>query len=319
MSDFFKNLFSAVSQEDQTQQTKKQSAQPTPPALVSGTDGGGKQGGAFFQGLFDLGNSLTTEQPGGTMGADGGNFDQEVLQVEEGVVGDGMFNIESFVDKLGNWEGTKDHTDQIGKFTYGYGVLPDTAKALGINYDKNSDRRANALQVYAKLNDKIKKENPEIDFDKLGNNVATAVFSTYINLGSFKNAGTLAGKLASGDIQGAADALFLYKNVREADGLKASKGLVARRAKEYNLFLRSMGKESGFVRSVSLEGEKASPVFVLKDESGKELKRIPSKYPLANGNSFKAVSIESPIKVAKADPDEEFLSKAEKITKASQA
>lgn len=314
MADFLKTLVEKMTGSPASAET----SQPLPSPVKSEQSKQTSTGSGFFQKFTDLANSLTPEPQDATMGA-GGDQNQEIIQVEEGVVGDGMFNVESFVDKLGDWEGTKDHTDQIGKFTYGYGVLPETAKALGVTYDKNSDRRENALQVYQKLNEKIKKENPEIDFDKLGNNVATAVFSTYINLGSFKNAGTLAGKLASGDIEGAADSLFLYKNVREGADLKASKGLVARRAKEYNLFLRSMGKESGFVRTVSVEGDRNSPIFVLKDESGKEIRKVASKYPLASGNSLKSVSIDSPIKVAKADPDEEFLSKAEKITKASQA
>jgi len=213
---------------------------------------------------------------------------------EEGNVGNNMFTIDSFVDTLGDWEGKEDHKDQIGKFTYGYGVLPATARQFGVSYNNKSDRRENAVQVYSKMYDKIREEQPELDFDQLGPEVATAVFSTYINLGSFNNAETFVGKLKEGDVEGAADSLFLYKNVREQGKLKSSKGLVARRAKEYNLFLRSLGKTEGFVTSVEVEGTRDKPVFVLKDDQGNEVKRVDSKYPLAQGNSLKSVSIEQP-------------------------
>lgn len=273
---------------------------------------------SLLQKNFDaLRNLLTPKAESGTMGV-GDEPNKETMFIEEGVVGEGMFDLNSFVDTLGEWEGRKDHTDQIGKFTYGYGVLPETARQFGVSYDGTADRRENALKVYDGLFKQIKKEQPDLDFNVLGNKVATAVFSTYINLGSFKNAQTLANKLKEGDIEGAADSLFMYKNVREGGEVRASKGLVARRVKEYNLFQRALGK-TDFVRRVDVEGTRDNPVFVLKDAEGKELKRIDSKYPLAKSNSMKFVSIPAPTEVASVDQDKEFLSKAEKITKSAQA
>lgn len=204
------------------------------------------------------------------------------------------FSLDSFVDTLADWEGVEDHTDQIGKFTYGYGVLPATAKQFGVQYSDSSDRRENAKKVYAGLLEQIKSEQPDLDFNKLGDKVATAVFSTYINLGSFTNAETLVNNLKKGDVQGAADSLFLYQNVREDGQLRSSKGLVARRAKEYNLFLRSMGKTEGFVESVEVSGDRNKPVYILKDSGGNVVKEIPSKYPLAKGNSMKSVAVDTP-------------------------
>lgn len=208
--------------------------------------------------------------------------------------GDGsMFDIDSFVDTMGQWEGTEDHQSQeqgTGELTYGYGILPKTAKQFGVEYSPESDRRENAKQVYSKMLDKIKQEAPEINFDELGSEMSTAVLSTYINLGSFSQAPTLVNALKEGDIEKAKDSLFLYQTLTKGGKRYSSKGLIARRAKEYNLFVRAEGGTE-FVDEVAVEGSKEKPVYVLKNREGKEIKRIESKYPLAPDNSMKSVAV----------------------------
>lgn len=200
------------------------------------------------------------------------------------------FTIDGFVDWLGTVEGVKDHQSQeqsAGQTTYGYGVLPSTAKKYGVVYTETSDRRENAIKVYNKM---CRDCEDEIHFalTSVSVDLGIAILSLYINLGSFKNANTLVRHLYSGEFDEAARSLFNYVNLKVGDKYFVSKGLVARRAKEYNLFAKALGLKKAI--ALGVYGPRVLPIFKIT-MSGGEFLTFTSKYPLHPENSFTSVNI----------------------------
>ena len=71
----------------------------------------------------------------------------------------------------------------------------------------------------------------------------------------------------------------------------ASKGLSKRRAEEFNTL---MAGQTGFseVTRIEVEGTKAAPIFVWKDDGGNEVKRFASSKTLSPDNSMTAIDIQ---------------------------
>lgn len=244
-----------------------------------------------------------SDQPTADTQPGGGDSQVDMGDNSTMTTGQKQFTIDSFVDTIGKWEGTQDHTSQEqaqGETTYAYGVLPSTAKKFGVEYSNQdpADRRDNAVKVYSKMFDQMKAENASVPFDKLKPEETTALLSAYINLGSFKGSPSLVKEIEKGNVKGAAESLFLYHNLSKDGSMFSSKGLVARRAKEYNLFQRALGNTNNLIASVGVEGDRNKPVFILKDTKGKVIKKVEGKYPLDSGNSTKTVSVPSTTKTA---------------------
>jgi len=195
--------------------------------------------------------------------------------------------IDKFVSLMGEFEDTEDHIDSLGIRTLGYGVLPATARRYGFNpnEDKYTDRKVLAKDVYAKMYEDAKKTYPAV-FNGLTEDQETGVLSLYINAGKLYSGVVRALSKDNKDFESAKKSIasVVLGSPRDADGNRqkdangntiytASKGLSARRAKEYNILMR--GKE-GFnpVKTVSVEGTREAPVFVWEDKDGNEINRF---------------------------------------------
>jgi hypothetical protein len=198
-------------------------------------------------------------------------------------------DIPTFVAWKGETEGLKDHTASEGQFTYAYGILPATANGLGISRSLHKTSKSFAEAVYKAMLDQMKVRYPEIDIDKMEREVAHAVFSFYINLGSFGGGTRL--HLARGDVAGA----FLHNlkvvtySHRKTGVRYFSKGLAARRAKEYNAVAPVVGLQE--IRKVVLSGTKVHPRAQYIGSDGKSVYVYESAYPLSPDNSMTPVMI----------------------------
>lgn len=201
---------------------------------------------------------------------------------------------EEFVELMAESEGTTDHTASEGQFTYAYGILPATAKSLGVDPDDYSTRKEFATAVYGKMYSGAKESYPEV-FKGLDKESTKGVLSLYINLGGLPSSVEDALSGEEKDISAAADSLknVVHFTVRKGTdkGTKyASKGLSKRRAEEFNILMR--GQESFKpVTTVAVEGTKDKPVFVWQDEDGQEVKRFASSRKLSPDNSMKSIGL----------------------------
>jgi len=195
--------------------------------------------------------------------------------------------INKFVNLMGEFENTEDHTDSLGIRTLGYGVLPATARRYGFNPndDKYSNRKILAKDVYTKMYEDAKKTYPAV-FKGLTEDQETGVLSLYINAGKLYGGVIRALSKDNKDFESAKESIasVVLGSPRDANGNRqkdangdiiytASKGLSARRAKEYNLLMRN---QEGFnpVKTISVEGTREAPVFVWKDKDGNEINRF---------------------------------------------
>ena len=167
--------------------------------------------------------------------------------------------IRDFVDLMGDLESTEDHVDSAGTTTLAYGILPTTAAGLGIDPTDYPDRKSFARAVYSKMYDEAKVKQAST-FNAIPKDKHGSVMALYANVGEagYNKLETVKGHLENNDLASAGTALtqiVLYsqrddngKKVLDANGqpiMFASKGLSARRAKEYNIL---MAKEPGFKR-----------------------------------------------------------------------
>ena len=199
-----------------------------------------------------------------------------------------------FVDLMGEAEGTEDHTASEGQFTYAYGILPATANAVGLNPDDFDTRREFATAVYGKMYDNAKERYSDV-FNGMNLRDREAVMSLYINLGRLPSGVEAALSDREKDIEGAADSLkgVVHYTVKKGanKGTKyASKGLSKRRASEFNMLMNGRDDFSP-VTTVSVEGSKAEPTFVWKDEDGNEVKRFSSSRALSPDNSMEDIDV----------------------------
>ena len=195
--------------------------------------------------------------------------------------------INKFVNLMGEFEDTEDHIDSLGIRTLGYGVLPATARDYGLNpnEDKYTDRKVLAKDVYTKMYEDAKKTYPAV-FNGLTEDQETGVLSLYINAGKLYGGVVRALSQDTPDFERAKESIasVVLGSPRDAEGNRqkdangdiiytSSKGLSARRAKEYNLLMRG---EEGFnpVKTVSVEGTKETPIFVWQDKDGNEINKF---------------------------------------------
>ena len=209
---------------------------------------------------------------------------EEVAAVTETVTDDTF--TDTFVTTMGKSEGKVDHVDHNNITTLGYGILPATARAAGFDPDdaKYQDRKVLAKAVYKKMYKDANDAYPDV-FKDLTTSQKQGVLSLYINLGEITNGVSTALSKSTPDFDEAKGALakVVLGSPRNDNGIRkkdaegrtiytASKGLSKRRAKEYNTL---MGGDSTFkpVKTISVEGTKAEPVFVWKDSDGTEVHR----------------------------------------------
>ena len=220
--------------------------------------------------------------------------------------------VDTFVTAMGKAETTTDHTDPLGIFTLGYGILPATAKANGFDptETKYKDRSLLAKDVYGKMYQTAKTSYPDV-FKGLTDSQKIGVMSLYINSGKLASGVVTALSKSTPDFDGAKNSLasVVLGSPRNTDGSRkkdknnktiytSSKGLSKRRAKEYNILMKS---QTNFkpVKTISVEGTKAKPIFVWKDKDSKEVHRytptISGKDKVYQGldssNSMKDVSL----------------------------
>jgi len=220
--------------------------------------------------------------------------------------------VDTFVTAMGKAESTTDHTDPLGIFTLGYGILPATAKANGFDptETKYKDRSLLAKDVYGKMYQTAKTSYPDV-FKGLTDSQKIGVMSLYINSGKLASGVVTALSKSTPDFDGAKKSLasIVLGSPRNVDGSRkkdknnktiytSSKGLSKRRAKEYNILMKS---QTNFkpVKTVSVEGTKANPTFVWKDKNNKEIHRytptVSGKDKVYQGldssNSMKDVSL----------------------------
>ena len=193
--------------------------------------------------------------------------------------------VNTFVERMAGDEGTEDHTDSLGITTLGYGVLPATARALGYDPDSEEyqDREKLAKVVYADMYDNARQEYPSV-FNNVTMNQAQGVLSMYINLGEIPNSVQNALSRSPADFEAARDGLArnILGSPRNNDGSRrtengkvvftSSKGLSKRRAKEYNTLMEGEPDYKP-IRTVSVEGTRANPIFVWKDAEDNEVHR----------------------------------------------
>jgi len=244
-----------------------------------------------------LGEIADKDSPKGLMSPEGSSLtqteevDDEDINVTtddtlRGKAQDVIF-INKFVNLMGEFEDTEDHIDSLGIRTLGYGVLPATARDYGLNpnEDKYTDRKVLAKDVYTKMYEDAKKTYPAV-FNGLTEDQETGVLSLYINAGKLYGGVVRALSQETPDFESAKESIasVVLGSPRDAEGNRqkdasgdtiytSSKGLSARRAKEYNLLMRG---EEGFnpVKTVSVEGTKETPVFVWKDKDGNEINKF---------------------------------------------
>ena len=194
--------------------------------------------------------------------------------------------VNTFVERMGSTdEGRQDHTDNLGITTLGYGVLPATARALGYDPDSEEyqDREKLAKAVYADMYDNARQEYPSV-FNNVTMDQAQGVLSMYINLGEIPDSVENALSRSPADFEAARDGLSrnILGSPRNNDGSRktengkviftSNKGLSKRRAREYNTLMEG-DPDYKPIRTVSVEGTRANPIFVWKDADGNEVHR----------------------------------------------
>jgi len=212
--------------------------------------------------------------------------------------GDVVF-IKSFVDLMGESEGTADHQASEGQFTYAYGILPATANNLKIDPVNYTNRKQFAEAVYSKMYKNAKTTYTNV-YKGMTDSEKKATLSLNINLGRLPDGVVTALKGEVKDFDAAGEALkavihYTAKQDNAAGtmikGVKyASKGLSKRRAEEFNTLMEG---QAGFSRvtRVEVQGTKAAPIFVWKDAQGNEVKRFSSSKTLSADNSMTAVTL----------------------------
>lgn len=212
--------------------------------------------------------------------------------------GDVVFT-KSFVELMGQSEGTVDHQGSEGQFTYAYGVLPATATSLGLDPANYSNRKQFAEAVYGALYKNAKTTYADV-YQGMTDSEKKATFSLNINLGRLPDGVVTALSGDTKDFSAAGDALKeVVHYTAKADNaagtmvegvMYASKGLSKRRAEEFNTL---MAGQTGFseVTRVEVEGTRAAPIFVWKDARGNEVKRFASSKTLSSDNSMAAIDI----------------------------
>jgi hypothetical protein len=205
--------------------------------------------------------------------------------------------IRDFVDLMGDLESTEDHVDSAGTTTLAYGILPTTAAGLGIDPTDYPDRKSFARAVYSKMYDEAKVKQAAT-FNAIPKDKHGSVMALYANVGEagYNKLETVKGHLENNNLPSAGTALtqiVLYsqrdddgKKVLDANGqpiMFASKGLSARRAKEYNIL---MAKEPGFkkVRTVTVSIKDNKPTFKWLDADRNVVKSYTAPAPLSADN-----------------------------------
>lgn len=203
--------------------------------------------------------------------------------------------MDTFIDVIGKAEGTKDHTAQEGQFTYAYGVLPATAKQYGISIDDYPDRRSFAKAVFSEMYKEANTKHPKV-FDGMTDAQKSATMLLYINTGKLYNGVEKA--LEEKDFVKAGKNLTNIVHYTERDenspdyGKKfSSKGLSARRAKEYNVFASAMDGMP-LVDKVSVTGSMNKPTFNWVDTDGNIIYSFTSSKPMQpSKSSMKSVAV----------------------------
>jgi hypothetical protein len=210
---------------------------------------------------------------------------------------DAVSFIRDFVDLMGDLESTEDHVDSAGTTTLAYGILPTTAAGLGIDPTDYPDRKSFARAVYSKMYDEAKVKQAAT-FNAIPKDKHGSVMALYANVGEagYNKLETVKGHLENNNLPSAGTALtqiVLYsqrdddgKKVLDANGqpiMFASKGLSARRAKEYNIL---MSKEPGFkkVRTVTVSIKNNKPTFKWLDADRNVVKSYTAPAPLSADN-----------------------------------
>lgn len=199
--------------------------------------------------------------------------------------------ISSFVDMMGELEGTEDHGAQEGQFTYGYGVLPATADSLGINPQDYDNRRDFATVVYGKMRDNAKEQYGDV-FNGMSAEDQKSVLSLYINLGRLPTGVVDALSGEEKDFLAAGDSLVnvVHYTDRKTNKKYASKGLSKRRASEWNSLMQ--GREDFTpVVAVDVVGSKKEPTFRWLDANGGVVRDFTSSKPLSPSNSMKRIAL----------------------------
>ena len=210
---------------------------------------------------------------------------------------DAVSFIRDFVDLMGDLESTEDHVDSAGTTTLAYGILPTTAAGLGIDPTDYPDRKSFARAVYSKMYDEAKVKQAAT-FNAIPKDKHGSVMALYANVGEagYNKLETVKGHLENNNLPSAGTALtqiVLYsqrdddgKKVLDANGqpiMFASKGLSARRAKEYNIL---MSKEPGFkkVQTVTVSIKNNKPTFKWLDADRNVVKSYTAPAPLSADN-----------------------------------
>lgn len=125
------------------------------------------------------------------------------------------------------------YLDSVGVWTIGYGDTgPDVVKGLTITKEQAEERlRKRLVEFEGYVNRYVKVKLTQNQFD--------ALVSLVYNIGPTNfNSSTLLLKLNAGDYVGAADQFLVWNKGRVNGKLVVIKGLVNRRRKERELFLR---------------------------------------------------------------------------------
>ena len=197
----------------------------------------------------------------------------------------------NFVELMGEREGTEDHTASEGQFTYAYGILPATARSLGVDPNNYSSRKDFAKAVYGRMHQNAKEDYGDV-FANMNGKDQQSVMSLYINLGRLPSGVVTALSGEEKDFASAADSLkgVIHYTNRNTNTRYSSKGLSKRRAQEYNSLME--GRE-GFrrVTTVAVEGSQRNPEYVWYDENNEEVKRFASRHPLSPDNSMSPIAV----------------------------
>jgi hypothetical protein len=197
----------------------------------------------------------------------------------------------NFVEVMGEREGTEDHTASEGQFTYAYGILPATARGLGVNPEDYENRKDFAKAVYGRMYTNAKNDYSDV-FDGMTGKDQQSIMSLYINLGRLPSGVVNALSGETKDFAAAADSLkgVIHYTNRNTNTTYSSKGLSKRRAQEYNALMEG---RDGFrrVATVAVAGSQRRPEYVWYDENNEEIKRFTSNHPLSPDNSMDPIAV----------------------------
>jgi len=162
----------------------------------------------------------------------------------QGGKGGDEFSVGGFVKYLGRKEGTDEHNGPENQLTLGYGILPATARAYGVNYkDYNSgatlkDRTAFAEAVYGKMHASAVEDFPTVfNNPEISDEYKIAALSLYINTGTLYDSTVRAFEEGDMDKVGASLAGIIHYPNKATGVWQNSLGLSKRRAEEYNEML----------------------------------------------------------------------------------